>query len=404
MPAKEIESPLPRVPKGKPRGVFSKVGVWIAPNGTVDEVVVIDGTPEWRDEVTSTVKGWRFEPVLWQGQPILARVELAFALRPDGVHLTSSAVPNLPGELHTEGEFGLTNPMMRDDPDLAISLAMQVDRKVSAVAKFVVYEDGKVGDLVPVGANSELAWRAAADAVVSRSYTPGKLREIPVRVAYEQMINFRPLATPIAALSGARRLVDPVYPYERLLAQEPGFAVVKFSLTPEGAINKVELVEASHPDFGAALIAAADTWRFSPEAAAEKAERDYRHEFDPDAVSYGTRRFAQVVRAGGKIESSKVDKKLSLQWAPPLVYPQALLAEGPEGSASVEMVIDRAGLAQMPRVTKATRPEFGWAAATFVGGMRFEPVTRNGEAAELRVVVPVSFAPPPATEKPAETK
>jgi TonB family protein len=158
------------------------------------------------------------------------------------------------------------------------------------------------------------------------------------------------------------------------------------------------VVEATHPDFGAALVAAVETWQFTAEAAQAAPEREFEYEFTLARVPYGARRLADVLREGGEISNrtAGLDARPVVQARPPLVYPRGRRASGVAGSAKVEFVIDRSGLAQLPRVVEASAPEFAWAAVTCVNGMRFAPISRGGKPAELRVLLPLKFTPPAA--------
>ena len=71
-----------------------------------------------------------------------------------------------------------------------------------------------------------------------------------------------------------------------------------------------------------------------------------------------------------------------------------MLGQNQTGTAKIEFVVDRSGLAQLPRILEASDPAFGWAAATWVGAMRFNQLTRAGQPTDLRVVVPIKFTPP----------
>jgi TonB family protein len=180
-------------------------------------------------------------------------------------------LPNLPGELHSEDEFGLTKPTSEHEPEVVFSLDGRAGQKLEALASFTVLPDGSLGQVTPLAANSESAWRAIADALLARTYKAGAIRDRPVAVAYKQGISYQTvLGGRIDVLNGAKSLADPVFPYDRMVAQDSGHAVVKFSLYETGAVDKAEIVEASHPDFGRALLAAAESWVFSPEAARNK--------------------------------------------------------------------------------------------------------------------------------------
>jgi len=396
MPPKVSDSPLPP-PMAKQSG-GAKLGVWIKADGSVDTVEVIGASNEWRGPASEAVKRWRFEPVQWEGKPIPARTEVELTqVSPKDIRWTTSPLPNLPGEIHTEGEFGLTNPVIKDDPDVVLPLIVQATgRKIEVVLNYRVLDDGSTDKIAMKGATSEGAVRAALNIISERTYEPAKVRDQAVVFQCRQGLAFSPLGPPRAELRGALDLVDPVYPFEQVLAQEDGSATVRLTLDEKGVVKATELVEATHPNFGAALIAAAESWSFSPEAAVEKGVREFKYDFVLANVSRAASRFVAMARDGKKVSSTAagLDAKPKLLARPGLTYPTALFAQAVSGSAQVEFVIDRVGLAQAPRVVKATDPAFGWAAATMVNGMRFESLTRGGKPTELRVVMPITFEPP----------
>ncbi len=295
-------------------------------------------------------------------------------------------------------------PALAYDPAVILPLEGRIMKATPrALIRYVVEDDGSTGRFEVGEAPSEQACRAALDLVSVQRYRPATIRGVPVAVEYTQSVAFVGGAETIAGLEGVAFVADPAYPYARLLAGEGGRAKVRFKLTPEGNVAEVAVVEATHPDFGAALAAAVETWAFTAESAAQGPEREFEYEFSTEQVPYGARRLADFVRGGGTIsnKAAGLDAKPQVLARPGLVYPRALLAGGAVGTAKVEFVIDRSGLAQLPRVVEASAPEFGWAAATCVNGMRFAPISRGGKPTELRVLLPLQFAPP-AAAKPAE--
>jgi len=404
MPLKTIDAPLPAPLKSAKKSVGARLGVWVKPDGAVDAVDVMSASDEWRDAVVAAVKRWRFEPVLWEGKPIAARTEVDIVqVGPKEVRSTTNPLPNLPGEIHTEDEFGLTKPLIEVDPDLILPLMVRANGyRIDAAMSYVIQEDGTTDKIEILGGSSEGAVRAALDIIAERKYQPAKIREQPVVIQYRQVLGFQSLEPHITALNGAVDIVDPVYPFERLLAREEGSATVRFTLGAKGEVKSTELLESSAPDFGGALMAAVESWAFSPEAAVEQNIREYRHDFVLSNSPYAARRMMAVVREGRKISNvaAGLDAKPKMLARPGLAYPTVLYSQAVSGSAKIEFVIDRVGLAQVPRVVEATRPEFGWAAVTLVNGMRFQPLTRGGKPTELRVVMPISFEPPKTSPAP----
>jgi TonB family protein len=402
-PPKEAKAPNPPAPRdGKTSGML--LLVWIKADGTVDEAELIRGSKEWYPAVAEVVKQWVFEPVMADGKAVPARTEVEITSQGGMVTVSMSPLPNLPGELHSEKELGLLAPALTYDPDVILPLEGRIMKATPrALIRYVVEDDGSTGRFEVGEAPSEQACRAALDLVSVQRFRPATIRGVPVPVEYTRTVAFVGGAEAIAGLEGVAYVADPAYPYERLVAGEGGRAKVRFKLTPGGTVAEVAVVEATHPDFGAALAAAVETWAFTEDSAAQKPEREFEYEFSMERVPYGARRLAEFLRGGGTVsnKAAGLDAKPQVLARPGLVYPRALLAGGAVGKAKVEFVIDRSGLAQLPRVVEASAPEFGWAAVTCVNGMRFAPISRSGKPTELRVLLPLQFAPP-APAKPAE--
>jgi TonB family protein len=56
------------------------------------------------------------------------------------------------------------------------------------------------------------------------------------------------------------RDVKPVYP--STLAETPGQAVLRARVTPDGTVDSIEVVSATHPEFADATMAAVSQWLF----------------------------------------------------------------------------------------------------------------------------------------------
>jgi TonB family protein len=388
----------PPLPLAGANAAAAKLGVWIREDGAVDEVAFLGGSEAWREGVIGAVRQWRFTPVVWRGQALPARVEVDLEQQRQSVNTMFLPLPNLPGELHSLNEFGLVAPVRQLVGDPVVPLQVRIDRAMHNVSlRYVIEADGTTGRFEPLAARREDVLRAMLDWLAAQRYAPASIRKAPVAVLCDQDATLAGVNEAIPGLEGATDLVDPVYPFARLFAGEEGKAKVHFTLRDDGSVEKVEVLEASHPDFGGALVAAVEAWKFSPAAAAEQRIRDYEHNFVPESVSYAARRLVDFVRGGGTLSNSAagLDARPQVQARPALVYPRALLGTRPEGVAQIEIVIDRAGLAQLPRVVQASQPEFGWAGAACAGSMRFKPLTRGGKAVDLRVVLPLKFLPPP---------
>ena len=397
MPLTVVASPLPPQPAEGRKVQPIHFGVWVNADGSVKKIDVLNDSPKWREAARTALNGWKFSPVIWEGQAVPARTEVTFFLTGGKVGFSQSPVPNLPPEVHTENEFGLQMPVVKYDPDLQIPILERATHgKLEAAFVYLIGRDGLPYDFELLGASSESAYRAIINELGNQTFTPGHVEDEPVIVKMKQVISTISMDKPSVDLAGLVEAMDPVYPYDQLIAGTAGTAKVHFTLDTHGNVSRAEVVEASHPDFGWSLKAAIESWSFSPAAAAELAERTYEHEFSPSNLPGGIIRLLAILRPGGTISSSRAQLSGSPQrvYSPGLSYPPEMLGKNQPGTAKIELIVDRSGLAQLPRILEASDPAFGWAAATWVGAMRFKQLTRDGQPTDLRVVVPIKFTPP----------
>ncbi|OHE88253.1 MAG: hypothetical protein A3G75_15285 [Verrucomicrobia bacterium RIFCSPLOWO2_12_FULL_64_8] len=75
-------------------------------------------------------------------------------------------------------------------------------------------------------------------------------------------------------------------------------------------------------------------------------------------------------------------------------YPAELTDTGKAGVAVMEFVVKADGSVGDIVVKSADHPAFGAAATEVLGQWKFEPGTRNGEPADMKVSLPMKFTPP----------
>lgn len=245
----------------------------------------------------------------------------------------------------------------------------------------------------PVASNGHLTWSFISRGRVGEllmggtQRIPGKIPGLPPDYDYD--------TAPV--LEG---FCEPVYPRQLLEKEMKGEAAVRFILDDKGRVVTVELMEATHPDFGAALLAAVETWTFSPaqrKGVATKTVVETKQKFVP----YGFRRPAAETetlkewrRGGGQLRTpGQLDRPLHAIYRVEPRYPRALLAAKISGEVEIEAVVHNTGEVVLPGVIAATSPEFGWAALNAVQQWVFEPPRANGKPVSVRVKIPLSFAP-----------
>lgn len=80
-------------------------------------------------------------------------------------------------------------------------------------------------------------------------------------------------------------------------------------------------------------------------------------------------------------------------------YPAALLGKNESGSVTIALGISPTGAVLDPVVKEATLPEFGESALKAIRQWRFLPRIKDGKPVATKVVLPLTFRPPPPVAK-----
>lgn len=391
MPPVLIASPLPPI---KQNFLSLRLGLWVNAEGQVTKIESIGSPLEEEHPALEYIMNWRFKPVLWEGNAIPFRAQLSLD---SAGNMSMPPLPNFPGEIHSEDEFGLIAPKTKIDPDLQFPLELVSSRdSLEYALEYLIGEEGVPQEIKVLGASSASALNAGLNVLAGQLFEPGTISGTPVRVKYKYIMSVRSTSPIPPALEGLVEGSDPIYPYEELLEDLDGEATVKFKLNPDGSVAQLEIVSASRESFGLCLKACIESWLFSPEEAVRLPEREYTHSFSRYTLAGGTERLKKLLRKGEVVSNSaeKLSGRPVRVSSAGLVFPPDCIEAGADGQVVIEFVIDRCGLAQIPRIVKATNPSFGWAAANWIGSMRFKPLTRDGKPTDLRVSVPVDFKCP----------
>jgi TonB family protein len=205
-----------------------------------------------------------------------------------------------------------------------------------------------------------------------------------------------------------------VYPFELLRDGVSGTADVRFLVNPSGEVAQAVVIKATRPEFGRALLAMLDEWRFQPamkEGKPSRAALDIQQEFSDSGGDVPVSDEAKELL--DELKKKKPDlcplkeldvRPLLLSQRSP-VFPSALIGKVAGGQAVVEFLIDHYGTVQLPRVVSATDPAFGYAAVQGVAAWRFAPLTSHGKPVAVRAEVPIDFVTPkPAATPPQRLK
>ena len=297
----------------------------------------------------------------------------------------------------------------------------------TTIVRFTVDDHGRTGDVWVEHATHPDFVPAAVETVLGSRFKPAKKEGRPVASERREFFYFEPgsdsigwgrartTATPgnwkygfntiDATASGQavqpRNVVNAVFPFDELMAGHTGRAEIELTVGEDGGVTAVALLSASSADFGAALCAMAEACVFVPATSAGKPavvrlrrEQSFAAGAAYLSVNRETRRLADRLRAGEAIaELSALDRKPRAYYQPGAAYPPALLRAGVAGEAEVECLIDEKGRVQLPHIVRASRAEFGWAAATAVQQWFFEAPRQGGKPVAARLRVPMDFRP-----------
>jgi TonB family protein len=404
-----------------------RVGFELDPAGGLVDVRVLGGAEEYRAAAVGAVSRWKFEPEIEDGQPVLVSKEVRLVFTPRGTPKRTSRDEFMPPyTIETPPETPAGEPV---NPE-ALYPAALLPRRLSGEVEMIlgIDREGRVEGVEILGAPHVEFLSAALRTVETWKLRPARKGKVPTAGQKRAVLSFHPvdeegrllrfewlerngifLREPAGIKSTdhfdhtpeALAMADPVYPHALLLAGTAGGARVNFNVTPEGQVTNVRIDEATAPEFGESLAAAIAAWQFRPLSKEGKecwADFTMTWRFGAPAADSVERRLLDGRDTRKAVNPRQLDRPLAVLFVRQAVYPAALREAGEAGEAQIEVVVDREGRVRLPQIRSATKPEFGWAAATAVSQWLFETPRKEGEPVEVRVVIPVQFTvPPPAT-------
>ncbi len=220
---------------------------------------------------------------------------------------------------------------------------------------------------------------------------PRALAGLPIQFQYDQ--------APMPYLTCAA-----VYPRELLEQNIEGWATIAFTIDPTGRPRQFMVAEASRPEFGPPTMAMMATWQFSsprregsPCWAAVRMKQVFDLNDEDVGTDDNTERVLRALRKDpcpvvGSI--GQLDAAPTPRYRPAPIVPHEVVKAGAPARAVIEIIIDRDGHAQLPRIVSATRDDFGWAAATAAGRWHFTVPTKNGDPVDVFARIPFEYSPP----------
>jgi TonB family protein len=364
--------------------------------------------------VNAALKQWRFAPARKSGQPVATEFRVAFLF-----YLPMAPVP-------TKRTPPRIIPRSQVQPECPSALRGSGFNGYVLVG-FMVDQEGKVRNPVVIRSNNPAFDGPAVEAVLKWRFEPGTVDGRKVNALMSVPFDFQlhdgggweaytvdslsrkaqqrmPEEIRYDVAPKLRGIVNPVFPYAPLRDDRKGRAIVLLVVSPAGEVAQTKVVEATLPEFGLALAAAAETFRFDPALkdgkpvqTVLKIEQDFSASAENRIVTSDDRSLLkrEKEKPGSIIGAGKIDVPLKPLSRRPPVFPQALKGKVEKGEAMIELLVDDEGHVRLPRIVEASDPAFGYAAVQAAAQWLFEPPKSGGKPAVVRVIVPFSFETKP---------
>jgi TonB family protein len=385
--------------------------------GAVTDLFLDPGAPAalveaMRDEV----RRWRFAPARHNRQTVPAEVNLPILVLGE-IYPTDTRAKMIPPvaikHVHPVYPVGMLSSRLRG--------VVLVD--------FVVDMHGDVQNAVVMQSNNPGFDESAVAAVSQWKFKPGtkddKAVNTHMQVPMVFEINYGGSSDAFSVEDGTqsklppefrydtppiiRGAADPVYPYALLRDGVEGNAMVAFIISARGDVRGIQVVSASRPEFGLALTAAVDTFRFDPalkqgrptQTVMTREIHFYRDMINLSDIAnrpgddLADRDFYLVKKITKRpetlVSAATLDHPLHPLSTRGPVFPSSQYGKAQHGSALIDVVIDEEGRARIPRVISATDPAFAYAAIQAVASWRFEKPTVGGKSVTTQAEVPFEF-------------
>ncbi len=176
--------------------------------------------------------------------------------------------------------------------------------------------------------------------------------------------------------------------------------MVDFIVDSDGNVRNAFALRTTHPDFGAAAVAAVEKWKFKPglkggRAVATHMQVPIIFQMDTPALSPEGLTLAlseaTMPEALDAIDISKLDVRPVAVFQARPQYPAELRRKGIRGEAVVDFIVTVDGDVRNASVLRATHPEIGDAALAAVAQWKFKPGMLRGRVVNTHMQVPVVF-------------
>ncbi len=181
------------------------------------------------------------------------------------------------------------------------------------------------------------------------------------------------------------RSVTPVYPFGFVKTKVETTVELVIEIDEKGNVSEANVLKAAHASFGNAALEAVRKWKYKPAMRNGKAVRVRRVQpvyFSFDETNSSARTTNLSRNRKSKNSTGVMYPEILSQGMP--VYPFNLLADGLNGSATINFVVGEDGSVVTTEIFKQSRSEFGLAAASALLYWKFKPAKKGG--------LPIPFA------------
>lgn len=355
-------------------------------------------SPKNLEAIRAALQEWRFAPARQNGRPVAAELVMPVVCQTAPKTDTREGKPARVLEKVTP-DYPLA--MRRYGLSGEVKIAFDVDEQGRVRNPVIVESDNPGFDEAALRAL--LQWKFAP---ATRDGAPVASRHLPVAIKFNRTGDdaYRLRREPDQSKlpphlrydtpPSFRGVLVPVYPYSLRRDGVRGKARAAVMIDARGRVEGVKVLAADRPEFGRALAAALEGFRFDP---AYNNGKPVPHAFVfeqtfgpfelPDPAG-------EDVLALEKKHPERIVEVAALDAAPkpvsqrPPVIPTALKAGAAHAEALIECVIDTEGRVRLPRVITSTDEAFGYAAAQAASAWWFEPPTVAGKKVNVRCQIP----------------
>ncbi len=385
--------------------------------GVPQKVVLEPGTSDrLLPFVEAALRQWRVAPARKDGQPVAAELRVAFLVYPPMAPVPTNLCPPR------------VDPRSQKQPIYPRAMATSgIEGRVLVV--FVVDKEGRVRNPVVDNSNNPAFDEPAIECVLKWKFEPATVdgepvntrMSVPIIFGFDRVHGQEAYTVDSPSWKAKERMpeelvydvnpkilgiVNPVFPYAALRDDKKGRAAVLLAINPTGNVVQTKVIEAALPEFGLALAAAAETFKFDPALkngnrvrAVLKIEQEFSSHAENRIITDDDLALLRLEKKKPEsiVGANKLDAPLRPLSRRSPVFPLALRGKADHGEARIELLIDEKGHPRLPRIAAASDPAFGYAAVQAAAQWLFEPPMSGGKPAIVRVIVPFAFEIKPAT-------